>query len=367
MARPPRWHATLDASVDEACLAVRLYNDPAEPRCFEAFPVHMHLAWLYLIHACFSRDGVDFRYWDPTKKRRLVRIDGEPKRWELQRSVEEHWPDGGPVSANLDFFIRLRNRFEHRHATTDAALLLAVAGHAHALLVNYEEELTAFFGPERSLATRLRFPVFVGTFTPGGEQALRRLRKTLPKEMQKFLTDYYAGLDEATANDPRFEFRLRASLELSPRDPDATAIQFTNLADMTEEERAVVEEMGRKGGVVIREQTRPVSGHGLLLPAGIVNEVQSRIPFWFAMHHFVGAYRRANLRPPTNDPHPERTRQDFCIYDAPSGQYRYTSAFANWLVKKCKSEKLFEETTGYRAKLVENQGRGLAKAQRSGP
>ena len=30
MARPPRWQATLDASVEEACLAVRLYNDPAE-------------------------------------------------------------------------------------------------------------------------------------------------------------------------------------------------------------------------------------------------------------------------------------------------------------------------------------------------
>ena len=92
MARPPRWKATLDASVSEACLAVRLYNDPSEPRCFEAFTVHMHLAWLYLLHASFIRDDVDFRYWDPSKTRRLVRIDGEPKRWELQRSVEEHSP-----------------------------------------------------------------------------------------------------------------------------------------------------------------------------------------------------------------------------------------------------------------------------------
>lgn len=347
MARPGRWRAALDASVAEACLAVRLYNDPAEARCFEAFTVHMHLAWLYLLHASFVRDGVDFRYWDPTRKRRLVRIDGEPKRWDLQRSVQEHWPNGGPVSANLDFFIRLRNRFEHRHATADAPLLLAVAGHAHALLVNYEEELTTLFGPEWSLATRLRFPVFVGTFTPGGEQALRRLRKTLPREMQNFLTDYYAGLDEATANDPRFEFRLRATLELSPKDPDATAIQFTNLADMTDEERALVEEMGRRGGVVIREQTRPVSGLGLLLPTGVVNHVRDRIPFWFAMHHFVGTYRRAGVRPPNGDPHPERTKQDFCVYDEPSGGYRFTPAFANWIVKRCKTAESFEETTGF--------------------
>lgn len=121
MARPPKWYSTLDASIADACLAVRLYNDPAEPRCFEAFTVHM-------------------------------------------------------------------NRFEHRHASADAPLVLAVAGHAHALLVNYEAELTTLFGPERSLATRLRFPVFVGTFSPSGEQALRRLRKTLPRDLQSFLT-----------------------------------------------------------------------------------------------------------------------------------------------------------------------------------
>ena len=53
------------AAVDEACLAVRLYNDPAERRSFEAFIVHMHLAWLYLLHAELTRDSIDYRYRDP--------------------------------------------------------------------------------------------------------------------------------------------------------------------------------------------------------------------------------------------------------------------------------------------------------------
>lgn len=72
MARPPRWQATLDASTQEACLAVRLYNDSAEARAFEGFVVHMHMAWLYLLHAQFIRDDVDFRYWDKQFKKRLV-------------------------------------------------------------------------------------------------------------------------------------------------------------------------------------------------------------------------------------------------------------------------------------------------------
>lgn len=195
MARPPRWQSTLDASVEEACLAVRLYNDPAESRCFEGFVIHMHLAWLYLLHAEFIRDEIDYRYWDPRYRKRLQKVDGEPKRWELERWLRERWPDDTDVvRANLSLFIRLRNRLEHRHAHADAALMITLSGHAHALLLNYEQELTSQFGADQSLALRLRIPLFVGTFSSQGERALRQLRKTLPPDLRGFLTDYESGL-----------------------------------------------------------------------------------------------------------------------------------------------------------------------------
>lgn len=267
MARPPRWQGTLDASVEEACLAVRLYNDSAESRSFEGFVIHMHLAWLYLLHAQFLRDGVDYRYWDSQRKNRLVKVDGEPKRWELERSVQERWPRAvDPVRANLSLFIRLRNRLEHRHAHADNALMLNLAGHAHDLLVNYENELTSQFGDDSSLAMRLRLPIFVGTFSPQGEQALRRFRKTLPKDLRAFLTEYESGLNDSVINDSRYEFRLRATVELAPKDPDAVAIQFTNYTDLTEEGRLAVEEMGRRGQVIVRDRKQAVSGLGRMMP-----------------------------------------------------------------------------------------------------
>ena len=77
MPRPTRWSSTLKASIDEALLAVRLYNDGAEPRSFEGFAVHMHMAWLYLLHARFSRDGIDTRYRSQENPRRFVTVDGE--------------------------------------------------------------------------------------------------------------------------------------------------------------------------------------------------------------------------------------------------------------------------------------------------
>lgn len=163
MARPPRWQATLDASIEEACLAVWLHNDPAETRSFEGFVVHMHLAWLYLLHAEFIRDGVDYRYWDKRYKKRLLKVDGEPRRWELERCLRERWQDHTEsVLANLRLFIGLRNRLEHRHAHADQALTLNLAGHAHALLINYENEVTSEFGDNYSLALKLRIPAHCG-------------------------------------------------------------------------------------------------------------------------------------------------------------------------------------------------------------
>lgn len=347
MARPPRWQTTLDASVEEACLAVRLYNDSAETRAFEGFVIHMHLAWLYLLHAQFIRDDIDYRYWDKNHKRRLLKVDGEPKRWELERSMKERWPDDNdPVRANLSLFIRLRNRLEHRHAHTDEALMLSLAGHAHALLVNYESELTDQFGENQSLALRLRLPIFVGTFTPQGEQALRRFRKTLPSDLRSFVTQYESGLDDATVNDSRYEFRLRATVELAPKDPDAIAMQFTRYEDMTDEDREAIKELGRRGQVITRDRKQPVSGLGRLMPKPAAAEVQAAIPFIFNLSHFTSSWKRKKIRPPSGDSDPHHTNPDFCEFDEPTKSYRYTKVYVNYLIKKCSTAEGFEEITG---------------------
>src|SRR4051812_47280396 len=78
VARPKKHWPMVEASRDEASLAVRLYNDAIDIRSFEGFVVHMHLAWLYLLHAEFTRDNIDYRYWKRDNPRRLERLDGEP-------------------------------------------------------------------------------------------------------------------------------------------------------------------------------------------------------------------------------------------------------------------------------------------------
>ncbi|WP_242547901.1 DUF3644 domain-containing protein [Amycolatopsis sp. MtRt-6] len=338
----------VDASRDEAQLAVRLYNDPSEIRSFESFVVHMHLAWLYLLHAELTRDGVDFRFWRTQgRARRLERIDGEPKRWDLATSVRHRWPgDTQPVRVNLEFFIALRNKIEHRYAREQQALTAAVGGQSQALLLNYEEELTGQFGPGSSLATRLRFPVFVGSFTDEGERTLRRLRSQLPAPLRTFIAEYDAGLDDSIARDPRYDFRLRVLQELAPKDPDALAIQFTRYDDLTEEQREDVEAIGRKGYVVVRERKRPVVGHGLLKPTQAARMIQDRIPFGFNTALFTIAWKKLGVRPLVGDVHPEKTDEKYCLYDERHNDYGYTRAYIDKLVRECADEAGFRALLG---------------------
>jgi hypothetical protein len=51
--------------------------------------------------------------------RRFARVDGEIKTWELERCLREAFPsDKDPVRANVEFFVKIRNKVEHRYEQT---------------------------------------------------------------------------------------------------------------------------------------------------------------------------------------------------------------------------------------------------------
>ena len=87
MARRPSWWHKLQGSRQEALLAVDLYNRAGEDRRLEAFIVHAQIAWLYLIHAKFDRDGTD--YWYRDDRGRRIKVEGDFKCWELARCIKE--------------------------------------------------------------------------------------------------------------------------------------------------------------------------------------------------------------------------------------------------------------------------------------
>jgi len=205
MAARPKWWYILQRSRREALLAVDLYNRAASERSLEGFVVHMHMAWLYLHHARFLRDYVDYRYREPDGWR-FARVDGEIKTWELGRCVQEAFPsDRDPVRANIEFFVKVRNKIEHRY---EQLLATALAGKTQAQVLNYEETLTAWFGAKEGLGESLRFPVFVSSLTPEAMKALKATHRKLPKKITSFIREHDASLPSEVAEDWRYDFRV---------------------------------------------------------------------------------------------------------------------------------------------------------------
>jgi Protein of unknown function (DUF3644) len=352
VARPARWKSSVDAACGEACLAVRLYNDPSEPRSFEAFVVHMHLAWLYLLHAEFQRDHVDCRYRQKDRPRRLERVDGEPKLWELAKSVAARWPDQTAVRANIEFFIALRNKIEHRYTRFQQELALAVGGKSQALLLNFEEELTSQCGVRFSMATKLRFPVFIGSFTTEGQHALERLHSRLPGELKRFIVQSAQALPDEVRDDDKYDLRLQVFLELVKNPASGLPIRFVRAVDMTEEQKAALRDAGL---VIVREQQRDVSNRGWLKPIQVVKAVAAQMPFRFTMGHFIKAWRAESVRPPTGSPHPERTKEQYCRYDEPHRDYTYNAAYVDHLIRHLQTAEDFRNLLGMTAEPLPAQ------------
>lgn len=348
------WKRILDASRAEVLLAVDLYNRPRAQRRVEAFFVHMHLAWLYLLHAHFHKEGIDYRIRKPNSNR-FVKIDGEPKTWDLAKCVTEHWQNpNDPVRRNLELTIALRNKIEHRF--TKAELDVPTSGYAQATLLNYEHEATTLFGSKYSLANVLRFPVFIGTFTRSSADRMKKARRSLPAVVRNFIDDFQVDMDPEVIEDSRYEFRVHLVRQLGPKTEADLALNFVREDDLSEEERMTLAGLGREGTVIVREQERQVASAGLLKPTQVMERVHAAIPYVYNMHHFAQSWKHLGVRPPGGADHPERTDERYCVYDKPHRDYLYKPVFVDKLIRSCRTESGFRKTTGTRPRLKSAEG-----------
>lgn len=355
MPRPKRWHQMVISSREEALNAVEFYNRPGGRRSLESFLVHMHIAWLYLLHAEFERDGVNYKYRDPQRPTRYLRVDGEPKTWELEKCVKERWSSAAdPVRLNLETTIRLRNRIEHRH---QAGMAVAGAGFVQSLLMNYEDELVSQFGPRPySIADVVHIPVSLSTFSREGLARLSAAQMSLPRRLQDFFIQSRVGLDDSVLNDPRFEFRIEILQKRSPKSEADMAVTFVREDELDAEQLAAYRELEKTGRVIIREKDRHVANLNLMKPSVAAREIQARLPYRFSVYsHFSRAWKHFDARPVTSAKGPKRkaTKKELCVYDSAHDDYLYTDAFVELVSRECTTPEGFKVVTGMDPEPIE--------------
>jgi hypothetical protein len=337
-----KWKFTLGAAKDEALLSVDLYNQPSRPRHLEGFFVHMHMAWLYLFQAQYQRDHRDYHWRKPNGH--YERVNGEPKTWDLAKFVRERWAENEPVRKNLEFTIALRNKIEHRY---EEATSLMVAGYAQALLVNFEEDLTQLFGSGHTLGSQLRFPIFLGTFTPAGTARAVAMRRQVPSKTGRFIAQFESMLEPKVIEDQRYEFRVHLIPKVGAKTDADLALTYVRAADLPAEQREALAEIGKTGTVIVREQIRDVASADKLRPRQASKAIQDLIPFKFSTYsHFPRAWKALKARPLTGDANPERTRAEYCIYNRPYNDYLYTQKFVDKVAEKVATEQGFRDFLG---------------------
>jgi hypothetical protein len=178
-----------------AIAAVDAYNRPGPRFRTAQFVILIIIAWTAAFHATFYRKGRRpwFRKSGAGIGVRYVKIDGEPKHWDLAECLKQHYGDKHPAERkNLEFLVGLRNKIEHRHLPElDAALY----GECQAAVLNLETLLVQEFGQKYALAEQLAVSLqFSQIFPDEKQKATKALVSSAARTVKEYVERFRGGL-----------------------------------------------------------------------------------------------------------------------------------------------------------------------------
>ncbi|GGR84283.1 hypothetical protein GCM10010252_23770 [Streptomyces aureoverticillatus] len=195
--------------------------------------------------------------------------------------------------------------------------------------------MVAHFGPEYSLADRLRFPISLQALTAEGREQLLAAAKKLPKHTRDLVAKFEAAIDPAVLDDLRYDYRVRLVPIIGSKTDADLAINFVKLAELSEEERRIMVEAGRLGTVIEKIRHVEVADKDKLRPGRVARLVEDQVPFEFSVHNeYAKMWRRLAVRPANGASDPHATNAKYCVYSEAFGTYFYTSAWVKKIVRE---------------------------------
>lgn len=333
---------------DAALLAVEVYNKPAVAFKSSAYIALMVMAWTALLHAIVLRGGGKPYYKLPNG--RFEKIDDDFRHWELGECVRQHWKQAphDPVRRNLEFFIPLRNKIEHRYLP---ALDNAVFGECQALLLNFDDAIGKYFGKANQIRESLSFSL---QLFPSGESFAQAVKANKDlTAIKKFVENYRSMLTAEVAGSSQFAFKAFLIQVANHASKDALPIQFYHRDKLTAEQQAEFD----KFAVMIKWKDASGGNKGYCKPGNVVTQVQAALgnpkvakagkqvdKFNQTTHQRCWKYYKA--RPSTGAVNPEATDPKWCVYDPVHQDYVYTPAWVAFLTERLANKQEFAAVVG---------------------
>lgn len=321
--------ALLAKARESAVLAVETYNRPSASFRSGAYIVLMVIAWTSLFHAMFLRRNIKPYHRKPNS-RRFQKVDGDYKRWEVAECVRQYFKtDNSAVRRNLEFFVGLRNKIEHRSMP---ALDPEIFGECQALLMNFESLICSEFGDRYAINGGLSLALHFSRSAPKPKIASAGAKEAKTfRAVKTYVDQFRSSLSTEIYGDLAYSFKVFLVPKVGAHaSKDAVAVEWVKYdpskpEEMKEYERIVA---------LIKPKEVPVANLGLLKPTEVAKRVAEALGKPFnASHHHVACYRHFNVRPGKGAPDPKACDTRYCVYDAAHRDYLYTQGWVDHLVK----------------------------------
>ena len=197
--------------------AVHTFNSAGLTFRAELFIVTAIIAWTYLLHAWFKREGIDCRHTKSENGQKVVVTtpSGADKYWELSQCLKHaKCPVEPSARDNLTFLLELRHEIEHR---STSRIDDAVSAKLQACCINFNDAIKGLFGAQYALERRLPIALQFVTFSPD-QRALLKKAATLPRHIESMMDAFEASVDARAASGPALCVpRLHGPQECQPR------------------------------------------------------------------------------------------------------------------------------------------------------
>ncbi|MEW6354232.1 MAG: DUF3644 domain-containing protein [Pseudomonadota bacterium] len=321
--------ALLTKAHESAILAVETYNRPSASFRSGAYIVLMVIAWTSLFHAIFLHKNIRPYHRKPNSKR-FEKIDGDYKRWELAECIRQYFKTDNPaIRRNLEFFVGLRNKIEHRSMP---ALDPGIFGECQAMLLNFEDMICSEFGDRYAINGGLSLALQSSKLSAKQKPPAGKTQEAKTFSLVKSYVDQFrSSLSTEIYSDLAYSFKVYLVPKVSVHNSkDTVAVEWVKYDPAKHDEMKQYERVV----ALIKPKEVRVANLDLLKPSEVAKKVAVKIgkPFNVGHHHVI-CYRHFNARPMNGAPDPKACDTRYCVYDTAHRDYLYTQEWVDHLVR----------------------------------
>ncbi|MCF6233434.1 MAG: DUF3644 domain-containing protein [Rhodobacteraceae bacterium] len=299
-------------------LAVHVFNSANLQFKTEVFSVLANIAWTYLLHEYYEKQGVE--------------IVGEDGRSLLlsQMTRRADCPISQGMTDNLDSMKDIRDAVEHTLFRRSDLKFLSIF---QACCLNFDKAICDLFGKSKTLKHELSFSL---QFAQMGFDQLNALHEyDIPEHIQTLDRELDDRLEDERATSLEYRFRVVYTFENSTK--SKSHIRFLH---PDEEEASEIRNV-----LIKKELADKAYPHK---PERAALKISEQSGLVFTTHNHVQAWKKFDVRPKAGVAQPQNTNRDYCIYHEAHSDYTYSDKWVEFIVNFISNEGNFAELKTFR-------------------